>query len=173
MKRLHPVVLAATALLTLAGCASGGPPGTSPEGLDGNWTLTSAADAAGPVQLDGAVVTLNFDETTGGRAACNGYTAKVRGGPGELSVTQITQTEMACVPASLMEVESRYLSALGEADAAEYDGDDLVITGPDVELRFAPGSPSVTGTFDPADPDSPVMGCDDGAKRSPDNVCPQ
>src|SRR5690554_65764 len=48
---------------------------------------------------------------------------------------------MACEPASLMELESRYLSALLAVDRADHSHDVLVLTGDAIELDFAPVPP--------------------------------
>ena len=171
-QRTGLLLAAAVAVFALAGCA--GSPGATEDSLEGNWVLTSGSDAAGAIEVGDATVTLGFNETTGGTAACNGYTAQIIGGPGTVSVRQITQTEMACVPASRMEIEQRYLAALGEVNRAEYEGSELVLTGPDVELRFGEGVAAVSGTFVPGDPDTPVTGCDDkGAQDDTEVVCPQ
>ncbi len=48
---------------------------------------------------------------------------------------QIAGTMMAC-EGEQGTAEQAYFAALGDADAYEIDGDELVLTGPDVELRF-------------------------------------
>ena len=177
-RRFAPTVAAvlAVAALALTGCAGGGGGQVGePEILRGNWVLAEASDAAGAIVLDGAKVTLGFNQATGGVAACNSYSATVVGGPGEVDISDVVQTEMACVPPDAMIVESRYLAAFAASTAAVYEGDELVLTGPHTELRFdaAPDTTSSPSEV-PMDPDTPVTGCD-GAKgdADPDYVCPQ
>ena len=123
--RLAWVVL----VLALVGCAS--PDDSS---IEGSWILTSATDATGSLTLDPThPVTLEVGEHTGGIAACNSYGATYEGG----RFTKISQTEMGCKPASVMEIESRYLAALAATTAVEA-GTGLTLTGPGIELTFTP-----------------------------------
>jgi hypothetical protein len=45
---------------------------------------------------------------------------------------------------AVMAAESSFLAALGAADTVALDGTDLLLTGPDVELRFRPVPPVPT-----------------------------
>jgi len=172
--------LAAAALATaaLAGCSgSTASPGGGSDQLEGSWQLTSGIDAEGSIPLTAdAPVTLNFADNASGTAACNSYFATVLGGPGTIEVSGVGSTEMYCIDESVMEVESRYLAALGAANRAVYEGEELVITGPDVELRFDETDGSSLPPVDTPtkDPDSPVTGCDGDAEDiTPGYVCPQ
>jgi len=176
-RRLGPLFAAtiAAVVLALTGCA--GPADTQvgePEILRGNWVLVGASDAAGEIDLGDARVTLGFNQATGGVAACNSYSATVEGGPGEISVSDVVQTEMGCVP-DVMLVESRYLAAFAASTDAEYAGDGLVLTGPHTELTFESAPDATTTPSEvPMDPDTPVTGCDGSKDRvDPEYVCPQ
>jgi len=175
VRPLLAAVLAAAAL-SLAGCAgSSGDAVGAPEILRGDWVLVAASDPAGEIELGDARVTLGFHQAVGGVAACNSYSATVEGGPGEISVTDVVQTEMACVPVENMLVESRYLSAFARSHEAEYVGSALILTGNHIELKFEPDEGAgVRPSFSPTDPDKPVTGCGGDADAvDPDYVCPQ
>jgi len=119
------------AVLVLSGCAPTAPP------LHGAWRLIEGSDAAGALPLDDShPVTIEFDDgRVSGTAACNSYSGDVSGTLTSLTFANLSQTELGCVPASVMEVESRYLAALGGVTATA-DGDSLTLSGPSVSLRF-------------------------------------
>jgi len=145
-------VLAVTAALTmtLTACGSGGddvrtvPGGAGTDrstgaGVDGDWTLVAGRGTGGPLRLvDGRPVTLTVrGRDVGGRSACNSYSGTAtRDGdgfvPGALAVT-----EMACVDAGVMALESGYLDALARVTRVSVAGDRLVLHGAGVELTFA------------------------------------
>ena len=73
----------------------------------------------------------------GGTSACNSY-----GGPfvldgASISVGDLVSTLMMCAP-EVMTVEVPYVAALSEVDSVAFDGDELVLTGPEIELRYSP-----------------------------------
>jgi len=178
LRNSRPLIATAVALVALActGCAGSSNDAVGePEILRGDWVLVQASDAAGEISLGDARVTLGFHEATGGVAACNSYSATVEGGPGEISVTDVVQTEMACVPVDNMLVEARYLSAFARSTEAEYLGSGLILTGNHIELKFEPDTGAgVQPTLVPTDPDKPVTGCGGDADTvDPDYVCPQ
>jgi heat shock protein HslJ len=89
------------------------------------------ADAPADARVD---VVFSAGEIAG-QSACNRY-----GGPYEVDGSSISfgdlfSTNMACEQ-SLMDIESAYLSALGDVDAYEVSADELVLTGGDVRLAF-------------------------------------
>ena len=178
LRSIRPLLVATLAMsaLALAGCAGSSDDAVGePQILRGDWVLVQASDTTGNIELGDAKVTLGFHETTGGVAACNNYSATVEGGPGKISVTDVVQTKMACVPAEKMLVESRYLSALARSHSAEYVGSGLVLTGKSIELKFEPDEGAgVQPSMVPTDPDKPVTGCGGDADTvDPDYVCPQ
>lgn len=111
--------------------------------FDGEWVLEEAvgADGAAVVLVDGHPVTLNLSgDRASGRSACNNYSG-TRGAQGEAPfVGDWSQTQMACDPPEVMALEAAYLAALLLVEEMALDGDDLVLTGEGVELRFASAS---------------------------------
>lgn len=139
------LAVAALAVLALAGCASTGGDAAAGGGdasIAGDWSLVSGTDAESTFEVDGPTVTLTIgekaDQNAGGVSACNTYGATIIGGPGTIEVGQVFQTEMACEPDSVMELESRYLAALAASTTAEIEGSELVLTGEGTALRFEP-----------------------------------
>ena len=131
------VATALVAAIVLAGCRSAAPllaaslPGTS-------W---AAADIDGRSVPAATPSTLTFESPrrVSGRAGCNQYFGALDLGEGTLRVTQVGATRMACAPA-VMEQESRFLAALGEATAFRRDAEHLVLldgTGR-ARIRLAP-----------------------------------
>ncbi|MFC0678568.1 META domain-containing protein [Lysobacter korlensis] len=135
------VAAALTAALLLAGTGCSGPGGASSGAgaLTGAWQLTSGADAEGPIEPGDAFVTLIVDgESAGGRAACNTYDVEITGTVDDLTIGAATMTEMACLDDGLMELESRYITALSTTTSAEVGSASLVLRGDEVELAFEP-----------------------------------
>jgi hypothetical protein len=146
--------LVAGSTLLLSGCGFGsggigGGTGGTPafHDLDGNWQLFSATDSAGEFDLSGlkshggaADVTLTLtDGKLGGIAACNYYGGEFVGLPGALRVEGLSQTAMGCADSALMDLESRYLTALGSATSAQLgSGVGLILLGDGISLSFLP-----------------------------------
>lgn len=114
----------------------------------GSWTLVDGTGPDGEIPLvDGYEVNLTFDHdqgTVGGRAACNQYGGVIRTlDDGAWDVGEYAWTEMGCPEPGVHESEQAYLAALPLVDAYE-PGDDatLVLTGPEVELRFVAEPPA-------------------------------
>ncbi len=158
------ITLAAALALTVAACGGavddpGADPGTDPApggpaadqdaGLDGEWRLVEGQGPEGRVPIpDDAAITLSIDGTDwGGTAACNSYGGSVTvDEDGQVSLAGFAVTEMACPEPGLMDAEAAYLAALTQVDTARIepdqdDEDHLVLTGPEVRLRFAPVAP--------------------------------
>ncbi|MDH3190257.1 MAG: META domain-containing protein [Acidimicrobiia bacterium] len=132
-------ILTASVVIALVLTACGSQPDlAAPQGLDGSWQLVTGTTAAGPLDLiDSHPVTLVIDaERVSGTAACNSYGGELSVDGTALSVSNLSQTEMACEPMTTMDLERDYLSALASSNAIALDGDELVITGPESELRF-------------------------------------
>ena len=144
---VHRVALLLAAVLALAAC--GGGAGASPE-LSGEWELSAGTvDGAALPQPAGARATLLLEDgELSGVAFCNHYFSSYRVDGSSFSVEELGHTEMACEP-EVMAAESAYLGALDAVDTATADGEDLVLTGDGVELRFSPVAPV---------PDSPLEG---------------
>jgi heat shock protein HslJ len=135
-------------MLLLSGCSliTGG----ASASLDGEWQLQAGINQGQPVPIvAGSGITLNIDGTQVGGIACNHYggTIKVQGT--SVAISALSMTEMACQE-NLMASEAAYLAALPLVSTATRSGNSLVLTGPDVELRYARVSPranaELTGT---------------------------
>jgi heat shock protein HslJ len=160
--------IAISTALALTGCATGdstdsgatAPGGTNAtdngtdsssafHDLNGQWELFSATDAAGAFDLSSltllggsADVSISLTLTDGklsGNATCNTYGGALSGLPGALSVDGLSQTEKACMDASLMELDSRYLAALGAVTSAKLGSSaGLILLGDGISLSFLP-----------------------------------
>ncbi len=122
-------------LASSAGCA----PADAGDRVDvlGDWDLVSGDVGGTALALpSGAAATLVVDEERlSGQAFCNTYSADYRLDGDALDVAGIGQTEMGC-DLPVMAAESEFLAALAVVDRATRDGEDLVLTGADVTLRF-------------------------------------
>jgi heat shock protein HslJ len=122
-------LLAGCSLLTNGASAS----------LDGDWRLQSGTNQGQPVPLvAGSPINLKIDATqAGGTAACNHYGGQIHVSGGNVSFSEMAQTEMACVDDRIMVSETAYMTALLKVTTAERSGNALVLSGPGVELQFA------------------------------------
>lgn len=133
--------LALGVAILLAGCGSSGvaspDPSDGPFDPQGSWQLTSSSVNDGEVPLvDGHPVTVTIEGSEiGGSAACNHYGGRLAVTAGRLEIDELAMTAMGCEEA-LMAVESAYLAALQVVETIGGDGDQLVLAGPGVELRF-------------------------------------
>jgi heat shock protein HslJ len=135
---MAPAVLLLVALL-LTGCA-GSPGGGSPaDDVVGDWELASGTRSGTPLpQPSGARATLTFDGAqAGGRSFCNDYSSGYVLDGDAIRFDGIGGTEMACEP-EIMTAETAYVTALGAVTRVTRDGEALLLTGDDVELRFRP-----------------------------------
>ncbi len=123
-------VLIAVAVLGLAACGDDSGSSADPAGT---WTLTSGSGDVPVLDDHPTTLVVAEDGAGSGQATCNvygGLHAHRRHRRGTIAGTM-----MAC-EGEQGTAEQAYFAALGDADAYEIDGDELVITGPDVELRF-------------------------------------
>lgn len=136
--------LVATALgvaVLLAGCGSLGAPSpdASDEAFDpqGSWQLTSSSVDGGEVPLveDHPVTVTIEGSEIGGTAACNHYGGRLSVSAGRLQIQELAMTAMGCEE-PLMAAESAYVAALQAVETIGGDGEQLVLSGPGVELRF-------------------------------------
>jgi heat shock protein HslJ len=137
-------VLLLTVLL-LAACAQAAGGGSPSDGVVGEWELVSGTAAGQPLPQPADVrATLTFDgEQAGGSSFCNHYSAGYTVDGDSVRFEAIGGTEMGCDP-EIMAAETAYMTALGTVQTFARDGDDLVLTGEDVELRFRPLTPVPT-----------------------------
>lgn len=104
--------------------------------LTGSWHLVSGRDADGSFDLTGRSVTLVVEgDTAFGTSACNHYSGDLEVEGDSVRLSGIGGTEMACEPA-VMDLERRYLDALGVVARAEHSGDALTLSGPGRRLDF-------------------------------------
>jgi len=134
------LALLASAVLLLSGCASsaGGSDPLAPSALDGDWVLESGSDGEGDLDLAGSTITLTVEDgVVTGRAPCNSYSGTAAGDGAAVSFSALSTTEAACRVQALMDLERRYVDALGAVTAARVDGAALEVgRGTDVALRF-------------------------------------
>lgn len=156
----HILILAVAVLLLAAACSADddasvatdpgdgsgetgsddGGPDASGTNIEGSWTLVmlvAEGDMVIPLPED-ATIDLQIDGSeVGGTAACNSYGGSVEiGEDGSFVTGDLFQTEMACEPPELMEMETRYLTALDAATAWVIEDGQLTLTGPDAVLVF-------------------------------------
>jgi heat shock protein HslJ len=107
--------------------------------ITGTWQLVSGSvDGQAIPLIDGSPVTLNVTGTEiGGTSACNSYGGQFVLDGSSISIGDLSTTMMMCTP-EVMDVEIPYTAALSEVDTVAVDGDQLVLTGPGIEMRFAP-----------------------------------
>ena len=132
--------------LLLSGCSllHGG----TSASLDGQWQLEAGTNQGQPVPIvAGSRITLNVDGTqVGGGAACNTYGGSIKLAGSSVAISALSMTEMACQE-DLMASEAAYLAALPRVTTAARNGNSLVLTGPQVELRYARVAPVANAAF--------------------------
>ena len=138
---------ALTLILILSGCSllSGG----ASASLEGEWQLQAGSDQGQPVPIvAGSPINLTVEGgRVGGSAACNSYGGNIQINGSSIAISDLFQTEMACVDDRVMASEAAYLAALLRATSAARDGGSLVLSGPQVELRFALVPPVANATL--------------------------
>lgn len=150
--RIHRLLTALAGLVLTACAGTAGPADTIDDGgasasPEGSWALADAEPAI-EVPAD-ARITLSVepdgtDWQVGGTSACNSYGGSVVTDGDRWRGEGFGMTEMACEEAR-MAAEQAYLDALLAVEAwARPSADELVLTGPGVELRFADLAPVPT-----------------------------
>jgi heat shock protein HslJ len=134
-------------MLALTGCSifSGG----ATASLDGEWQLRDGTNQGQPIPIvAGSRITLKVDGTqVGGSAACNLYGGTLEVHGSSVVISALSMTEMACQE-DLMASEAAFLAALPRTTTIARNGDNLVLTGPELELHFdlvAPVADAVEG----------------------------
>lgn len=142
MRPIHGLAAAIVTGMMLTACGDdpGGTVATPDDNghadVDGSWELTSGSGPDGELALvEGSPVTLEIDGEELGGTACNHYGATMTRDGDDVSIQIGSMTEMACEH-DIMTLESHYHAALGAVSSMEHSADELVLTGPDVELRF-------------------------------------
>jgi heat shock protein HslJ len=121
-------------MLLLSGCSllTGG----ATASLDGEWQLQAGTNQGQPIPIvAGSRITLKVDGTQVGGIACNHYGGTIQVNGASIVISALSMTEMACQE-PLMTSEAAYLAALPLVTEAERDGNSLVLSGPQVELRY-------------------------------------
>jgi heat shock protein HslJ len=148
MRTIHVPPWLITALL-LAACGSAGtsPPGSSGDPFDpqGAWQLESGTSNGAAIPLvDGHTVSLTIEGSEiGGTAACNHYGGRLTVTGGRIEIGDLAMTAMGCED-PLMAAESAFVAALSEVETIGGDAGQLVLRGPQVELRFDALAPPPT-----------------------------
>jgi heat shock protein HslJ len=126
--------------LILAACGSPAVSRSSGGSVDpqGSWQLASGATDAGPVPIvaDHPITLTVEGSSIGGSAACNGYGGRIEATGGGIRIADLAWTAMACMPDEVMAAEAAYTEALTAVTALRLDGEQLVLEGAGVELRF-------------------------------------
>lgn len=125
-----------TWLFELGAPDDGGPGPSDPVVLDGQWNVTGLTVEGDAVELlpDWPVTFHIEGDRVGGTAACNSYggTATVDpsadGRSGGFAVGEMSVTEMACEPASVMDVEQAFLEAIQLVDTFSATAQGLRLT---------------------------------------------
>ena len=151
-------------LLLATGCGSlGGTPSPEPRGdPQGSWRLVESQTPDGPIPLvDDHPITLTIGGSSiSGTAACNRYGASIEPGPGGVALSELNMTAMACAPDEVMRAEAAYIEALSGIRSIHGEGDELLLEGPGVTLRFAtlPSPPTAELTDTPWQLETLVVG---------------
>ncbi len=115
------------------------PAASAPIG-DREWALVALGDRTDPQGNGGKPVTRRFDladSRAHGFGGCNRYTGSFELDGEKLSFGALASTKMACEQG--MDVEDKYLPALGSVQTWELAGDELVLKAAGVALmRFRP-----------------------------------
>lgn len=135
--------VAAAAVLALTAACSPVSPTPAPSAdaiqITGSWLLVSGHGPDGPVPLvpDWPITLRVEGSALGGTSACNAYVGQLEPVDGRPAIREISGTQMGCGD-HIMESEAEYLASLRRMNQMGIEGNELVVRGPDVELRFVP-----------------------------------
>ncbi len=106
--------------------------------------MSGTANGAEIPLVDGRSVTMTIEGSEiGGTAACNHYGGRLSVTGGRLAIGDLAMTAMGCEE-PVMASESAFMAALSAVETIGGDGEQLVLRGPDVELRFDALAPPPT-----------------------------
>ena len=110
------------------------------ESIDGSWVLVSGKVQGEEIPVhDDHPITLDINTNhISGVAACNEYGGDALIEDGSFETSGVFQTEKACFPEETMDTERTYLDGLRLVESYALEGDQLTLTGPDVDLVFEP-----------------------------------
>ena len=131
MKKGLGLLLAILAISSTA-CAPSPPGPAAPQLVGTFWVVTKIGDAA---TLTDHQPTMRFEDgTVLGSAGCNHYSGAFTAAAGELAITQVAISEMACLDQQVTAQETAFTAALGKIAGVAAAADGL-------ELRDAAGQP--------------------------------
>lgn len=136
MRTVRTALALSAVVMLAAACGSGGAAATVD--LVGTWSLTAGTAPDGALALiETAPITLGVsaEGAASGNAACNRYTGAVEADGATVTFGELATTRMACEE-PVMALETAYLAALAAVDTGVREGDELTLTGPDVELVY-------------------------------------
>lgn len=120
----------------LAACGPAGASSTPTQVVISGVTWR-AVSVAGRTPGDQHVPTITFsDGQATGSTACNEYGATVTVDGATIKVTEIVQTEMACLEDGVMDLERAFTEALSKAATIAIVDGRLVLSGPGGDLVF-------------------------------------
>jgi len=153
MPRSTRLLLVAVILVAACGASGSGTspvPSDPPAALDpqGPWQLVEGRAVGQPLALieDARITFIVEGSNVGGRSACNQYFGELTVVDGVVRIDGLGGTDMGCL-GEVMDLEQAYLKALGSVTAARMDGENLVLVGPDTELRFERLEPPPTAAL--------------------------
>lgn len=108
------------------------------EQVEGAWVLKSGSVGGAPVPIlaDHRITLIIDGSRAGGTATCNSYGGTIVPAPGGIRLDELHQTLIGCAP-DVQASEQAYLTGLAAVNGIGRDGEELVLIGPEVELRFA------------------------------------
>jgi heat shock protein HslJ len=125
-------------ILTAFACAAQSGSGQAGEAIaDRDWALAALGDPPVSIGATSHAPTIRLDskETrASGFAGCNRFSGSYELAGARLSFGPLLSTKMACEHG--MDVEQRYLDALGRADSWSVQNGELVLRGRGAALRF-------------------------------------
>ncbi|WP_108667331.1 META domain-containing protein [Euzebya rosea] len=103
----------------------------------GQWILLDGTVDGESIALpDGERITMEVTRTqVVGAAACNQYSATASVSGDEMTIGSPTSTRMMCAE-DIMSAETAYLAGLQRVTSLDSEGEELVLTGDGVQLRF-------------------------------------
>ncbi|CAN5281215.1 hypothetical protein BH18ACT5_BH18ACT5_16530 [soil metagenome] len=107
--------------------------------ISGGWQLISGSLSGQPIPLvETSPITLRVEESNvSGSSACNQYGGLVSVDGSTIAFGDLASALMGCEP-DVMAAEAAYTNALRQVDTISFDGEDLVLSGVDADLRFKP-----------------------------------
>lgn len=125
--------------LMLSACGDAAPTSTGEDGggdPQGDWVLTGGTVNGQEVPIPDEPITLTIDGSTIGGRVCNTFGGRVTSFGGMVEIVDMGQTMAACVDEDVMTAETLVVTGIGSARTITVEEGDLVIRGPDVELRY-------------------------------------